>query len=203
MVAIEFGMWRSVRSGGAAGSVTVGNGKFFEPPGGTSSTGGNRLPLGDQEAVGRDGQRRMVMKAAPSAALEMAQPNLLLELLIIALDAPAQFGDVDQAIEGDGVWERREPVFGRLGLALRPLYQQPFRRMRLTSLFVVMSDANTQARKARDQRLGRAFAPFDRGDAVSEELAAAMKRIGELTMENEVLRARVGHVGPLVRRRSR
>jgi hypothetical protein len=29
----------------------------------------------------------------------MAQPNLLLELLIIALDAPAQFGDVDQAIE--------------------------------------------------------------------------------------------------------
>jgi hypothetical protein len=41
------------------------------------------------------------------------------------------------------------------------------------------------------------------GDVVSEELAAAMKRIGELTMENEVLRARVGHVGPLARRRSR
>ena len=41
------------------------------------------------------------------------------------------------------------------------------------------------------------------GDAVSKELAAAMKRIGELTMENEVLRARVGHVGPLARRRSR
>ena len=104
MVAIELGMWRSVRSGGAAGSVTVGNGKVFEQPGGTSSTGGNRLPLGDQEAVGRDAQRRMVMKATPSAALEMAQPNLLLELLIIALDAPAQFGDVDQAIEGYGVW---------------------------------------------------------------------------------------------------
>jgi transposase len=41
------------------------------------------------------------------------------------------------------------------------------------------------------------------GDAVSEELATAMKRIGELTMENEVLRTRVGHVGPLARRRSR
>lgn len=41
------------------------------------------------------------------------------------------------------------------------------------------------------------------GDAVSEELAAAMKRIGELTMENEVLRTRVEHVGPLARRRSR
>lgn len=41
------------------------------------------------------------------------------------------------------------------------------------------------------------------GDAVSDELAAAMKRVGELTMENEVLRARVGHVSPLARRRSR
>jgi len=41
------------------------------------------------------------------------------------------------------------------------------------------------------------------GDAVSEELAAAMRRVGELTMENEVLRARVGHAGPLARRRSR
>ena len=41
------------------------------------------------------------------------------------------------------------------------------------------------------------------GDPLNEELAAAMKRIGELTMDNEVLRARVGHVGPLARRRSR
>jgi len=41
------------------------------------------------------------------------------------------------------------------------------------------------------------------GDPMSEDLAAAMKRIGELTMENEVLRTRVEHVGPLARRRSR
>jgi hypothetical protein len=26
MLAIEFGMWRSVRSGGASGSITLGNG---------------------------------------------------------------------------------------------------------------------------------------------------------------------------------
>lgn len=41
------------------------------------------------------------------------------------------------------------------------------------------------------------------GDPVNEDLAAAMKRIGELTMENEVLRTRAEHVGPLARRRSR
>src|SRR6266480_7800910 len=37
IVAIEFGTWRSVRSGGASGSVTVGNGKFLEQSGGTRS----------------------------------------------------------------------------------------------------------------------------------------------------------------------
>lgn len=40
-------------------------------------------------------------------------------------------------------------------------------------------------------------------DAASIELDAAMKRIGELSMENELLRARIEKPGPLARRRSR
>jgi hypothetical protein len=36
-LAIEFGMWRSGRSVGATWSVTGGNGRFFEQPGGTRS----------------------------------------------------------------------------------------------------------------------------------------------------------------------
>ena len=40
-------------------------------------------------------------------------------------------------------------------------------------------------------------------DAASGELAAAMQRIGELSMEVELLRARIGRPGPLARRRSR
>ena len=40
-------------------------------------------------------------------------------------------------------------------------------------------------------------------DSENTELAAAMHRIGELSMENELLRARIGHSDPLVRRRSR
>jgi hypothetical protein len=51
--------------------------------------GGNRLPLGDHESVGGDAQRGVVMKASPSAAFEMPEPDLLLELLIVALDPPA------------------------------------------------------------------------------------------------------------------
>ncbi len=40
-------------------------------------------------------------------------------------------------------------------------------------------------------------------DPASGELAAAMQRIGELSMEVELLRARIGRPGPLARRRSR
>jgi hypothetical protein len=40
-------------------------------------------------------------------------------------------------------------------------------------------------------------------DAAAGELAAAMQRIGELSMEVELLRERSGKPGPLARRRSR
>ena len=40
-------------------------------------------------------------------------------------------------------------------------------------------------------------------DAVSDELATAMQRIGELSMEVELLRSRIERPGPLARRRSR
>ena len=40
-------------------------------------------------------------------------------------------------------------------------------------------------------------------DPAESQLAAAMRRIGELSMENELLRAKVERPGPLARRRSR
>ena len=41
------------------------------------------------------------------------------------------------------------------------------------------------------------------GDPVSDQLDAAMRRIGELSMENELLRGRIERPGPLVGRRSK
>ena len=41
------------------------------------------------------------------------------------------------------------------------------------------------------------------GDPADGQLAAALQRIGELTMENELLRAKMERPGPLARRRSR
>jgi transposase len=40
-------------------------------------------------------------------------------------------------------------------------------------------------------------------DPAEGQLAAAMQRIGELSMENELLRAKMERPGPLARRRSR
>ena len=40
-------------------------------------------------------------------------------------------------------------------------------------------------------------------DPADDQLAAALRRIGELSMENELLRAKMERPGPLARRRSR
>ena len=37
-----------------------------------------------------------MMEAAPTSSLVMAEAELLLEILVIALDAPAQLGQIDQ-----------------------------------------------------------------------------------------------------------
>ena len=66
------------------------------------------------------------MEAAPASPFEMPESHLLLELLIVALDAPAQLGQIDQAVAGDLFRQRREPVFDRFFIALWPLDEEPF-----------------------------------------------------------------------------
>jgi hypothetical protein len=103
----------------------------------------------------------VVVEAAPSAAFEMSEPDLLLEFLIVAFDAPAQFGNIDKRRKLDVFRHGREPLFGRLLLALGPLDQQPFLWARFGELLVAMRRANAQAGNARGERRGAAFAPGD------------------------------------------
>jgi hypothetical protein len=42
-----------------------------------------------------------MVEAAPAAPLEVVQADLLLEFLIVPLDAPAQLGEVDEFAEAD------------------------------------------------------------------------------------------------------
>src|SRR3954468_7628019 len=92
-VAIEFGTCRSGRIGSAARSVIFGKARRFEVRRHLLPRGKSR-PLGDQEAIGRDAQRGVVTEATPAAALVVPEPEFLLELLAVALNAPAQLGHV-------------------------------------------------------------------------------------------------------------
>src|SRR3954464_6153600 len=136
-VAIEFSTCRSGRIGGASGSITCGKAKRRELRGGPSR-GGNSHPFGDQEAIGCDAKRRVMVEAAPAAALVVPEPQFLLELLVVAFDAPSELGEFDQAHEADVLRQGREPVFGGLLLAFRPLDQEPFRRARLIEPVIAM-----------------------------------------------------------------
>src|SRR5690349_8808883 len=72
-VAIESGLCRSGRTGGAPGPV-AGRGLGGGGPG-SPARRGKAAALGRQEGVRGDAQGRVVVEAAPAAALEVAEPQ--------------------------------------------------------------------------------------------------------------------------------
>ena len=62
-----------------------------------------------------------MMKAAPVAPLVVAEPEFLLQFLIVALDTPTQLDQANVLFESDTRRQRGEPVFDRFGLPQRPL----------------------------------------------------------------------------------
>jgi hypothetical protein len=97
--AIDIGLWRSGRTGSAAGLIIFGYWRCLEllPP--EPGVRGEKASLGDEEAIGGDAQRGVVVKASPAATLVVAEPEFLLELLIVTLDPPAPLGRGDQILE--------------------------------------------------------------------------------------------------------
>ena len=72
-----------------------------------------------------------MVEAAPAAALVMPKAEFLLEFLVIALDPPAQLGQIDQSLEGDIKEKVGEQwliidVCPRVLSTRRPSYPQPF-----------------------------------------------------------------------------
>src|SRR2546422_4070240 len=96
----------------------------------------------------------MVMKATPPAPLEVIEPQLILEFLIIALDAPAQFGEAHELGDRRRRRQSREPILRGLGGAARPLDQQPLFRPGLRPLLIAMgADAAPGGRDRKSTRL--------------------------------------------------
>lgn len=54
------------------------------------SGGSGKASLHHQEAIGRNAEAGMVVKAVPVPTFETPQSKLLFQLLVVALDAPTQ-----------------------------------------------------------------------------------------------------------------
>src|SRR3954453_12434608 len=102
-----------------------------------------------------------MVETAPAAALVVPEPQFLLELLVIAFDAPPELGEFDQAHEADVLRQGREPVLGGLLLAFRPLDPEPFLRARFAQPVVAMCSSHPHACKARGEPINCALAPGD------------------------------------------
>ena len=103
-----------------------------------------------------------MMEAAPAASLIVSQAQFLFELLVIALDPPAQFRQINHPIEGGVQRDGGQPVFGGLGLALGPFDQQPLLIPRFGPPFVAMGGPHSNPGKARGQRSRASLAPGNR-----------------------------------------
>jgi hypothetical protein len=107
-----------------------------------------------------------VVPAREGAALEVVQPQRVLQLPIVVFHSPAQLGQVDQPLQQGVGREVREPVLDRLGFAVGPLDQQPAHRQLPTAGGAAQPDpgrTHPQRHEPGGQRLAvGAFAPGDR-----------------------------------------
>ena len=94
------------------------------------SGGGKGRSFADQESISGDAERGVVMETSPTPSFEMGKAEFAFQFLVVAFDAPAQFGGVDEDFERGVFGQSREPVFGWRLLALGPFDQQPFERRR-------------------------------------------------------------------------
>src|SRR6202030_4781506 len=104
----------------------------------------------------------MVEAAPPAFFFIIAKAELLLELLIIALDPPPQLCQIDQTIEGGIFGQGGKPILGRLGFVFRPLDQEPLFSAQLAQQVVAMRRPHSPPRKARGEPIRGSLAPSDR-----------------------------------------
>ena len=90
----------------------------------------------------------MVVEPAPATPLEVPQAQLLLEVLVIALDPPAQLGQLDQPHQGRVGRQAGQSVFGRFPFIRGPLHQQPQLGPGHGAIIVPMSGTDPQRGEA-------------------------------------------------------
>src|SRR3989442_15965706 len=104
----------------------------------------------------------MVMKASPAPAFEVIQADLLLEFLVVAFDAPAEFRQSDELFAWRVGRQSGEPGLGGGRLAARPLDDQPLHLSSAIAPLVSMSRADPHACEPRTHGATIALPPSDR-----------------------------------------
>jgi hypothetical protein len=102
------------------------------------------------------------MKTPPTSTLIVTQAEVLLQILVVALDASALMGNADQLIDRRVQRQGGQEALARFGFACRPLDEQPL--LEAQACFADISASMTQPnrRKALAQRRVGALAPSDR-----------------------------------------
>ena len=76
-----------------------------------------------------DAERCVMMEASPSSPLELPEAEFAFQFLVVAFDAPTQFGRVDESVDGRIFGQARKPVFRWLFFAFGPFDEKRFERM--------------------------------------------------------------------------
>jgi hypothetical protein len=117
------------------------------------------------------------MEAAPSASFEVGKAQFGFEFFVVALDAPAQLGPIDETGKLDILGQAREPVFGRFGFILGPIASSHSRGWDITFL---QSRAATRTRKLAKREVRSAFDPSRQARQVRDANAAGWLRARSL-----------------------
>src|SRR5450755_1522402 len=101
------------------------------------------------------------MEASPAPALVVTETEVLLQVLVVALDAPALMGSADQLVERRALGQRRQAILGWLVLIRGPLDEQPLLRTQPRLAGVASRVAHSNGGEAAAECGVAAFAPAD------------------------------------------
>jgi hypothetical protein len=94
---------------------------------------------------------RVVMEASPTSSFIVAETEFLFQVLVVTLDAPAQFRDVDQRASAHARGQSGQPVFCGPRLSFRPFDQTPFLWSWGCPVIIAMRRADTYGGKRRSK----------------------------------------------------
>ena len=79
---------------------------------GVVTRGGNRRSFHGDETIGSDAECSVVVESSPTASFEVVESELVFEFEVVVFDAPAQFVEADEIVNGGAGGKIGECVFG-------------------------------------------------------------------------------------------